>query len=61
MFCKRFMASIARASIDTEVLIIGGGPAGLSAAIKLKQLNPNRHVMVVEKGAFIGRLLTKFY
>jgi electron-transferring-flavoprotein dehydrogenase len=33
---------------------VGGGPAGLSAAIRLKQLNPDISVCVVEKGADLG-------
>lgn len=48
------MSSVARATMDTEVLIVGAGPAGLSAAIRLKQLDPGRQVMVLEKGAYIG-------
>lgn len=43
---------------NADVLIVGGGPAGLSAAIKLKQLaNKNgkeMRVLVVEKGAEVG-------
>jgi electron-transferring-flavoprotein dehydrogenase len=37
-----------------DVVIVGAGPAGLSAAIKLKQLNPKISVVVVEKGAEVG-------
>jgi electron-transferring-flavoprotein dehydrogenase len=38
-----------REYIDTDVVIVGAGPAGLAAAIRLKQLAPGRSVTVVEK------------
>lgn len=48
----------ARESIDTDVLIVGAGPAGLSAAIRIKQLaaeqNANIEVTIVEKAAEVG-------
>ncbi|MBN2020739.1 MAG: 4Fe-4S dicluster domain-containing protein [Sedimentisphaerales bacterium] len=37
-----------------EVLIVGGGPAGLSCAIQLKVLSPETEVCVIEKGAELG-------
>ncbi|MDX2346521.1 MAG: NAD(P)/FAD-dependent oxidoreductase, partial [Legionella sp.] len=37
-----------------DVIIIGAGPAGLSAAIHLKQLNPSITVCILEKGAEVG-------
>ena len=40
--------------IQYDVLIIGAGPAGLAAAIKLKQCDPELRVCVLEKGAYIG-------
>ena len=46
--------SSAREIIQTDVLIVGAGPAGLSAAIRLKQLSPNLGVTVLEKGSEIG-------
>lgn len=43
-----------REQIFYDIAIIGAGPAGLSAAIKLKQQNPNRSVAILEKGAEVG-------
>ena len=37
-----------------DVLVVGGGPAGLAAAIRLKQLSPALSVCVIEKGSEIG-------
>ena len=34
-----------------QILIVGAGPAGLAAAIKLKALSPDLEVCVIEKGA----------
>lgn len=45
-------------NISTDVLIVGGGPAGLSTAIaladKLKQRGENKKIMLIEKGSSIG-------
>lgn len=55
MFARRLLASTAgRAAIETDVLVVGGGPAGLSTAIRLKQLDSSTQVMLLEKGAQIG-------
>lgn len=43
-----------RESMEYDVVIVGAGPAGLSAAIRLKQLNTNTRVCIVEKGAEVG-------
>lgn len=43
-----------REAMEYDVVIVGGGPAGLSAAIKIKQLNPETSVVVLEKGGELG-------
>ncbi len=45
---------IERDVMEYDVVVVGAGPAGLSFAIRLKQLSPETTVCVIEKGATVG-------
>ena len=48
------MSDSQREVMDYDVVIVGAGPAGLSAAIRVKQLSPETSVCILEKGSEVG-------
>ncbi len=48
------MSEATREQMEYDVVIVGAGPAGLAAAIRIKQLSPETTVCILEKGSEVG-------
>src|SRR3954465_7994055 len=51
---ERSRVTVERDQMEYDIAIVGAGPAGLSCAIRLKQLKPDLTVCILEKGSAVG-------